>query len=149
MTWIKPSFGWMLHRSGYASKPGQERILKIKVSRAGFGAILSEAVLSTFHPQIHGSRDAWKRAVDRGQVRCQWDPDRDLRLNRLDRRAIQLGLQGSFSRRYVEEWIVALEDATPLARAVFDAVRSGAPLPAVPEERLYAATPQVRSTLGM
>jgi len=25
MTWIKPSFGWMMHRSGWASKPGQER----------------------------------------------------------------------------------------------------------------------------
>jgi len=27
MTWIKPSFGWMMHRCGRASKPGQERLL--------------------------------------------------------------------------------------------------------------------------
>ena len=30
MTWIKPSFAWMLYRSGYASKHNQNRILKIK-----------------------------------------------------------------------------------------------------------------------
>ena len=30
MTWIKPSFGWMLYRSGYASKHRQEAILKIR-----------------------------------------------------------------------------------------------------------------------
>ncbi len=32
MTWIKPSFGWMLYRSGYATKPNQEAILKIRLS---------------------------------------------------------------------------------------------------------------------
>ena len=29
MTWIKPSFLWMMYRSGWASKQGQERILAI------------------------------------------------------------------------------------------------------------------------
>ncbi|GMI11679.1 hypothetical protein TrLO_g5492 [Triparma laevis f. longispina] len=32
MTWIKPSFAWVLYRSGYASKHDQERILKVKLS---------------------------------------------------------------------------------------------------------------------
>ena len=32
MTWIKPSFAWVLYRSGYAKKHNQERILKIKLS---------------------------------------------------------------------------------------------------------------------
>jgi hypothetical protein len=36
MTWIKPSFGWMMHRCGWATKPGQERVLAIQISRAGF-----------------------------------------------------------------------------------------------------------------
>ncbi len=36
MTWIKPSFGWMLHRCGWGHKPGQERILAIEISRSGF-----------------------------------------------------------------------------------------------------------------
>ena len=32
MTWIKPSFAWVLYRSGYARKHNQTRILKIKLS---------------------------------------------------------------------------------------------------------------------
>merc|ERR1719353_2039225 len=31
MTWIKPSFAWVLHRSGYGRKPGQNRVLKVKL----------------------------------------------------------------------------------------------------------------------
>ena len=31
MTWIKPSFAWVLYRSGYGLKHNQERILKIKI----------------------------------------------------------------------------------------------------------------------
>ena len=33
MTWIKPSFGWMLYRSRYGTKAGQTHILKIKISQ--------------------------------------------------------------------------------------------------------------------
>jgi Domain of unknown function (DUF4291) len=36
MTWIKPSFGWMMYRCGWGRKPGQERVLRIEISRAGF-----------------------------------------------------------------------------------------------------------------
>lgn len=37
MTWIKPSFLWMMYRSGWATKPGQERVLAI----ARFGSARS------------------------------------------------------------------------------------------------------------
>lgn len=37
MTWIKPSFLWMMYRSGWAEKEGQEHILAIKIKREGFG----------------------------------------------------------------------------------------------------------------
>ncbi|KAI1292145.1 hypothetical protein HDE_07077 [Halotydeus destructor] len=49
MTWIKPSFGWMLYRSGYATKPDQEVILKIKLSHKGFLSILEQSVPSNFN----------------------------------------------------------------------------------------------------
>ena len=29
MTWVKPSFGWVLYRSGYGRKANQNRILKV------------------------------------------------------------------------------------------------------------------------
>lgn len=41
MTWIKPSFGWMLYRSGYATKKRQTRIVKVKMTHEGFQEILS------------------------------------------------------------------------------------------------------------
>jgi hypothetical protein len=34
MTWIKPSFLWMMYRCGWASEPGQTRVLAI--ARSGF-----------------------------------------------------------------------------------------------------------------
>jgi hypothetical protein len=36
MTWIKPSFLWMMYRCGWATKPGQERVLAIQITREGF-----------------------------------------------------------------------------------------------------------------
>lgn len=35
MTWIKPSFLWMAYRSGWASKPRQERVLAFEITREG------------------------------------------------------------------------------------------------------------------
>src|SRR6478672_4601560 len=46
MTWIKPSFGWMLHRSQYATSHNQEAIARVRITRAGFDAMLEEAVLT-------------------------------------------------------------------------------------------------------
>ena len=33
MTWIKPSFLWMMYRSGWAAKPGQELVLAERINR--------------------------------------------------------------------------------------------------------------------
>lgn len=37
MTWIKPSFAWVLFRSGYGRKGNQERILRIKIGHEALG----------------------------------------------------------------------------------------------------------------
>ncbi|MER5663186.1 DUF4291 family protein, partial [Streptomyces mirabilis] len=36
MTWIKPSFLWMMYRCGWATKAGQETVLAIEITRDGF-----------------------------------------------------------------------------------------------------------------
>ena len=46
MTWIKPSFLWMMYRAGWAEKEGQERILAIDITKDGFLIILKNSVLS-------------------------------------------------------------------------------------------------------
>lgn len=151
MTWIKPSFGWMLYRAGYATKPGQEGILKIKITHDGFLTILRGSVKSSYNPEysIFASRDEWKQALTASKVRHQWDPDRDLRLNRLDRRAIQIGIRGEMSYRYVNEWIIGLEEVTDLAHAIKQAVDEKLPLPDVPEERHYPVDAELQHRLGI
>lgn len=112
MTWIKPSFLWMMHRSGWGSKNDQERTLSIDLSREGFDYILSKAVLTKYKPKIHGSSAEWKAMLNGSDVVCQWDPDRDLYGNKLDRRAIQLGLRGEAVLQYVNDWIHTINDIT-------------------------------------
>lgn len=135
MTWIKPSFRWMMYRSGFGLKDaGQRRILAIDITRAGFLWALRHASLS------HGP------ALDTSQpVRVQWDPERNLDLGRLDHRSIQVGLSGEAARRYAEEWIVRLSEVTALAHEVH-ATRDPALLP---PERPFPVPPDVAAALGM
>lgn len=122
MTWIKPSFNWMMYRSGYASKPGQEFVLGIDITRDGFEWALANAALSSFTPDVHASHDAWKLEVKSKPVRIQWDPERDWRLHPIDGlRAIQIGLSDEAVEHYVRDWIVRIEDVTQIAQAAVSA----------------------------
>lgn len=69
MTWIKPSFGWMLYRSGYASKHRQEAILKIKITHDGFKDILRQSVETSFNPAVYESEYVWRAALAKSEVR--------------------------------------------------------------------------------
>jgi hypothetical protein len=110
MSWIKPNFLWMMFRSGWGTKPGQEVTLAIWLRRPAFDEISRRAVSSTFMPEVYPSQDEWKRAIACSAVRLQWDPDHDPTGTKIERRAIQLGLQGDVLARYAREWIVRIED---------------------------------------
>jgi hypothetical protein len=125
MTWIKPSFLWMMYRCGWAAKPGQERVLAIRIRREGFDWALANSALSSYDPAVHADRDAWQRSL-RAPVRIQWDPERDLHLRPLAARTIQIGLSGVAVHRYVDEWIVSLDDITAECHAIQELVRAGA-----------------------
>lgn len=125
MTWIKPSFLWMMYRSGWATKPGQERVLAIAITRDGLEWALAHACLSHYEPGTYASRAAWAEQQRACPVRVQWDPERSLRLDPLEHRTIQIGLSGEAARRYVSEWIVQLRDVTGLARKVGALVAQG------------------------
>jgi len=112
MTWIKPSFLWMMYRSGWASKQGQERILAIDLKRGEFDEIVRNAVLSSFREVSDLSKEEWKEKLENSEVRCQWDPDRDIYGNPIGRRAIQLGIKGETVRKYINDWIVNITDIT-------------------------------------
>lgn len=125
MTWIKPSFLWMMYRSGWAKKDGQERILAIDIKREGFEEIIENAVLSSFKEGIYVSYEDWQSRLKVSEVRCQWDPDRDIYSNPLNRRAIQLGLRGSMVENYVNKWITSIQDITDYVNNVSESIRLG------------------------
>ncbi|WP_372367901.1 DUF4291 domain-containing protein [Candidatus Uabimicrobium sp. HlEnr_7] len=136
MTWIKPSFAWMLYRSGYASKHRQEAILKIKICHEGFLEILREAVPTSHDESLFSSEKEWHNKLKKSLVRYQWDPERDLHMRKIGRRAIQLGIRGEIVTRYVNEWIISLEEVTALAHEVKNSL-SAKKLPSVPIESIY------------
>ena len=110
MTWIKPNFLWMMYRSGWGTKQGQEVILAIRLKRSAFYFLLAQAVHSTYNRELYQSKQEWQKAVARSNVRLQWNPDRSPRGGKLQRRAIQLGLRGDIVAKYAKEWILDIED---------------------------------------
>lgn len=125
MTWVKPSFLWMMYRSGWATKEGQEYILKIKIKRKGFEWALQNSCLSHFNKDIYSSVEEWRTIKNNSPVRIQWDPERDLHLNPLDYRAIQIGLSGIAVEKYVNDWIVSIEDITSSSKEIHQLVIKG------------------------
>ena len=148
MTWIKPSFGWMLHRSGYGTKSRQEAIARIHLKHEGFLTILQHATPSYYDHSLFASQGEWGLALKKSEVRYQWDPDRDLQDHKLARRAIQIGISGQMVYRYVREWIIGIEDITGLAHAIKAAVEDNEELPAVPVETEYSVSPELERRLG-
>ncbi|AEV88932.1 hypothetical protein ACWT_7923 [Actinoplanes sp. SE50] len=118
MTWIKPSFLWMMYRCGWATKEGQEHVLAVSITREGFEWALTNAVHSSYVRGEYPSRDDWQRELRRAPARVQWDPERDLRLRALPYRSLQLGLGGEAAIRYADEWITGISDVTDRVREI-------------------------------
>ncbi|MFF3602794.1 DUF4291 domain-containing protein [Streptomyces sp. NPDC002463] len=125
MTWIKPSFLWMMYRCGWGEKEGQETVLAVEITREGFEWALRNACLSHYERGFHTDQASWKGQLRQAPARVQWDPERDLHLRPLAHRSLQLGLAGEASRRYADEWTVSITDVTPLAHEVHGLVRAG------------------------
>lgn len=125
-------------------------MLAVEITREGFVRALRDACLSHYVPALHADRADWKRGLRRSSARVQWDPERDLRLNPLPYRSLQLGLSGESVARYADEWTVGIEDVTPLARQVHGLVRDGDPGGAaalLPAETPYPLEPDVLAHL--
>lgn len=117
MTWIKPSFLWMMYRAGWGFKDaGQKRILAIDISREGFKWALTHSCPSHADPSM--TKEEWGRLKSESPVRIQWDPERDLLLQPLPHRAIQIGLNSEAVKLYVNQWIRRITDVTPLAHEI-------------------------------
>ena len=151
MTWIKPSFRWMMYRCGWGEKPGQERVLAIRISREGFEWALAHSAFAHFDADLHADHEVWRASLAE-PVRVQWDPERDLRFNPLGHRSIQIGLGGASVAKYCDEWIAGIDDVTDLARQVHGELTEHGPEAAanlLPAERAYPVPDAVAERIGM
>lgn len=144
MSWIRPSFLWMMHCCEWASARDQEVVLAIWLWREAFDALLAHAIHSRYDEKLYESREAWQAALEASGVRLQWDSDYAADGSKLTRRAIQLGLRGEALRRYTADWLFHVED-------ISDFVRQQAPYRheeeflLVPAQRIYPVRDPVLS----
>jgi hypothetical protein len=158
MSWIKPNFLWMMFRSGWGTKEGQEITLAITLRRRAFDEILARAVHSAHVPGVYAEPEAWKRALSASDVRLQWDPDHGPGGQPLERRAIQLGLRSralrsmgtAWSEDSPEGWLVRIEDVSALVAEQREALRRGTSELFTPREDVYPVRDaDVRARLGL
>ncbi|MFI6446359.1 DUF4291 domain-containing protein [Kitasatospora sp. NPDC050543] len=142
MTWIKPSFRWLMHRCNWARKPGQERVLAVRITRRGWEEALAQAVLTTSDPA----------AVAVAPVHVQWDPERSVSGAALNHYSIQVGIGRGVIGTLVDDWVVDIEDLTPRVARIAGQLRGGRTAritPLLPPERVYPLDPALARRLGM
>ncbi len=138
MTWIKPSFLWMMYRCGWAQKENQEHVLALDIKRSGFDKAVNSAVISTFSEDLGISKEDWQKQVKGSDVRVQWDPEKDIFGNNLPYRSLQLGLRGSAVDEYVHDWIVNVTDITDYVNELYALRNNGEDISdRLPDEKVY------------
>jgi Domain of unknown function (DUF4291) len=65
MTWIKPSFLWLMERSNWGTRRGQERTLAVRITRQGWDRALSLAVPTDPAAPGYANYDAWRAAFEK------------------------------------------------------------------------------------
>lgn len=151
MTWIKPSFLWLMERSNWGTKSGQERILAVRISREGWEEALAEAVLTSHVPGVYRDPDDWRAQFERARVHVQWDPERSLRGAKLEVGSIQVGISRHVIDRYVDVWTQDITDLTPLVRKIQGLLARGSEQAArrlLPPERPYPLPEAIARRLG-
>ncbi|MEN7551725.1 DUF4291 family protein [Rapidithrix thailandica] len=149
ISWIKPSFGWVLRRTKYGTKNRMQGIAKIKLSHQAFHEIISQSIESHWNQNVFASEDVWRNRLNSSDVIHQWDPERDLIGRRLERQAIQIGIRGEVIKKYVSDYIIGVEDVSSLAHEISRIKKGGATnFPGVPEEKEYPISEELFFRLG-
>lgn len=150
MTWIKPSFLWLMHRSQWGQKPGQERVLSVRIQRSGWDRALSLAVHTSYDRRIFRSPNDWAAQFSLAQVHLQWDTERSLRGGALSHFSIQIGLSRQIIQEFVEEWIVSINDESPRVAKMAKLLAAGKSDEArrlLPPDKTYPVAPALAKRL--
>jgi hypothetical protein len=82
----------------------------------------------------------------------QWEPERDLKGNKLPIRSIQVGLSPAIIDRYVKEWTVDITDITEHVDELRELRQQGKFTRAqalLPAERPWNPPPEIAKRIGM
>lgn len=152
MTWIKPSFLWLMSRSNWGAKSGQHRTLAVRISRTGWEEALGQGVLTAYHPNIHREYASWEEDFGSAKVHIQWDPERSVRGEHLQHDSIQVGLSRHVIRTFAEQWVLGIEDLTSTVdkiRSARDRGRHKDVRRHLPKESVYPLSAELGRPLGI
>ncbi|MGD1840769.1 MAG: DUF4291 domain-containing protein [Thermonemataceae bacterium] len=152
MTWIKPSYLWLMERSNWANKSNQEFILGIKIKREGWEKALSLGILTHPDKDVYASASVWEEKFNEAKVHIQWDPERTLRGGKLEVRSIQVGISRFLIEEYNNEWIEEIVDMTPLTKKINQLRKDGKHKEAkrlLPNEKVYPVSDEVEKRIGI
>ncbi|WP_313885829.1 DUF4291 family protein [Fodinicola feengrottensis] len=126
-------------------------MLAIQLDRQFFDRCLTNATLSHYDRDIYASQVQWSRRKKQTHVRVQWDPERDLQLNPLPWRSIQIGIGGPHVRDYALTATRSVTDITGTVRKVRQLVVDGELTSAqslLPSENPYDLPPEAAAAVG-
>ena len=128
----------MMYRCSWGTKENQEYILAIDISRYAFDFLVQNGIMSTYKEDMDISYTEWKEQIRKSDIRCQWDPERDVFGNPLGYRSIQLGMRGEIVKKYVNEWIADITDITDYVKELNKKKSMGEDIRLLlPEEKIY------------
>ncbi len=152
MTWIKPSFLWLMERSNWGNKSNQDFILGIKIKREYWEKALSLGVLTDPDKDVYSSGYEWEKQFKEAKVHIQWDPERTLRGSKLQERTIQVGISRFLIDEYNNDWISEIIDLTPLTKKLNALRKAGKYKEAkrlLPKEREYPLGKEIEKSIGI
>lgn len=152
MTWVKPSYLWMMYRSDWTQKDNMQRILRIWIKRTDWEKALKEAVLTTPEAHVYNDAKKWRKQLDKARIRVQWDPERDIQNKHLAFKSIQVGITPALAETYAKRWISKIEDVTPLTHQIRSWVFAQQWQEAtqlLPKEQVYTVNNDIKTILGM
>jgi hypothetical protein len=152
MTWIKPSYLWLMERSNWGEKSNQDYILGIKIKRECWEKALSLGVLTHPDKDVYASGFEWEKQFSEAKVHIQWDPERTLRGEKLEERSIQVGISRFLIEEFNNEWIAEIINLTPLTKKINQLRKIGKYKEAkklLPQEKNYPLDSQIEKRIGI
>lgn len=129
-----------MHRSEWSYRNERRaRILQITMTKAGFLTLLEQATPAE------------------GDIRYQWNPERNIRLEKLPHKTLLIGITGDMVNRWINEWIVDITDITDKVRRWKGFVDTGKEgvrrakreIAALWKEDVFEISQELEASLGM